>query len=38
MWEWKYDEYKYFLESIFVGVNRLFVLIYPNQDSNFERF
>ena len=28
------SEYRYFLESNFVGVNRLFVLIYSNQDNN----
>ena len=32
------NEYRYFLESNFVGVNRLFVLIYLNQDENAERF
>ena len=26
------NKYRYFLESNFVGVNRLFVLIYSNQD------
>ena len=32
------NEYKYFLKSIFVGVNRLFVLVYPNQNENSKRF
>ena len=32
------NKYKYFLESNFVGVNRLFVLIYSNQDDNAKRF
>ena len=27
-------EFKYFLESNFVGVNRLFILIFPNEDNN----
>ena len=27
-----------FLESNFVGVNRLFVLVYSNQDADFKRF
>ena len=31
-------EYRYFLESIFVGVNTLFALIYTNQDANSKRF
>ena len=30
--------YKYFLESKFVGVNRLFVLFYSNEDDNAKRF
>ena len=30
--------YRYFLESNFVGVNRLFVLVYSNQDGNSKRF
>ena len=29
---------RYFLESNFVGINRLFVLVYSNQDSNSKRF
>ena len=32
------NEYRHFLESNFVGVNRLFVLIYSNQDDNAKRF
>ena len=32
------NEYRYFLESNFVGVNRLFVLVHPNQDDNAKRF
>ena len=28
------NEYRYFLEWNFVGVNRLFVLVYWNQDDN----
>ena len=32
------NEYKYFIESNFVGVNRLFVLIYPNQGDKVKRF
>ena len=28
------NEYRYFLKSNFVGVNRLFVLVYPNEDAN----
>ena len=31
-------EYRYFLESNFVGVNRLFVLVYSNQDNNSKSF
>ena len=27
-----------FLESNFAGVNRLFVLLYSNQDANAKRF
>ena len=30
------NEYRYFLETNFVGVNRSFVLVY--QDDNFKRF
>ena len=32
------NEYKYFLESNFVGVNRLFVLVYSNQNNDSKRF
>ena len=32
------NEYRYFLESMFVGVNRLFVFVYSNQDVSFKRF
>ena len=32
------NEYRYFLESNIVGVNRLFVLIYLNPDANSKRF
>ena len=32
------NEYRYFLESNVVGVNRLFVLPYSNQDDNAKRF
>ena len=31
-------EFRYFLESNFVGVNRLFVLVYTNHDNNAKRF
>ena len=31
-------EYRYFPESNFVGVNRLFVLVYANEDGNGKRF
>ena len=31
------NEYRYFLESNFVGVNRLFVLVYANEASNAKR-
>ena len=31
-------EFRYFLESSFVGVNRLFVLVYPNQSNDSKRF
>ena len=30
--------YRYFIESNFVGVNRLFVLVYSNQHDNAKRF
>ena len=29
---------RYFLESDFVGVNRLFVLVYSNEDADSKRF
>ena len=32
------NEYIYFLKSHFVGVNRLFVLVYTNQDTNAKGF
>ena len=32
------NEHRYFLESNFVGVDRLFVLVYSNQDVNAKRF
>ena len=32
------NEFRYFLESNFVGVNRLNVLVYSNQDANAKRF
>ena len=32
------NEYRYFIESKFVGVNRLLILIYPNEDGNVKRF
>ena len=32
------NEYRYFLESDFVGVNRLFLLAYSNQDANAKKF
>ena len=32
------NRYRYFLESNFVGVNRLFVLVYSNQDDNANRY
>ena len=31
-------EFRYFLELIFFGVNRLFVLVYSNEDAASERF
>ena len=31
-------EYRYFLQSDFVRVNILFVLVYSNQDANAKRF
>ena len=32
------NEYRYFLESKFVGVNRLFVSVYSSQDKFSKRF
>ena len=32
------NEYRYFLESNFVRVNRLFVLAYSNQDNTSKRY
>ena len=32
------NEFRFFLESNFVGVNRLFVLVYTNQDAASRRF
>ena len=32
------NEFRYFLESNLFGVNRLFVLIYPNEGYNAKRF
>ena len=32
------SKYRYFLESNFVGVNRLFVLVYTNQDANAKKY
>ena len=32
------NEYRYFLESNFVGVNRLFALVYTNEANNAKRF
>ena len=32
------NEYRYLLKSNFVGVNRLFVLVYSNLDDNAERY
>ena len=31
------NEYRYILKSDFVGVNRLFVLVYSNQDDNSKK-
>ena len=30
--------FRYFLESNFVGINRLFVLVYSNEDAASQRF
>ena len=32
------NEYRYFLESNFVGVSRLFVLFFLNRDSDVKRY
>ena len=32
------NEFRYFLVSSFVGVNRLFVLVYSNEDAACKRF
>ena len=32
------NQYRYFAKSYFVGVNRLFALIYTNQDVHAKRF
>ena len=32
------NKYRYFLSSSFVGVNKLFVLVYSNQDADSKRF
>ena len=32
------NEYRYFLVSNFVGVNRLFILAYSDQDTSLKRF
>ena len=32
------NEYRYLLESNFFGANRLFVLVYTNQEANAKRF
>ena len=32
------NEYIHFIKSNFVGVNRLLVFIYPNQDDSVKRF
>ena len=32
------NEYRYFFESNFVGVNKLFVLLYTNEDEYARRF
>ena len=34
----KYSKIKYFLKSNFLGVNRLFVLVYANVDDNAKRY
>ena len=32
------NKYRYFLKSNLVGISRLFVLVYSNQDANSKRF
>ena len=32
------NKFRYFVKSNFVGVNRLFVLVYSNEDAAFKRF
>ena len=32
------NKYRYFLESNFVGVDRLFILVYANWNLNVERY
>ena len=32
------NKYRYILKSNFIGVYRLFVLVYSNQNDNIERF
>ena len=32
------NKYRYFLESAFAGISRLFVLVYTNQNANGKRF
>ena len=32
------NEFRYFFESNFVGVKRLFVIVYPNRNNDFKRF
>ena len=32
------NEYRYFLESNFVGINRFFVLVYSDQDENSKSY
>ena len=32
------NEYRYFLESNFAGVDRLFVLVYLNEDIDLKRY
>ena len=32
------NKYRYFLSSSFVGVNKLFFLVYSNQDADSKRF